>query len=232
MYRFAIVDDQEFDKDRISELIDNYITDKNITIEKTYYQDPLKFDFEIIYDAVFLDIDMPTQDGISFAKELLKKQNTKVIFMTNHNEYVFVSLDVRPFHFLRKEDIDTQAPYVLNLLFETLKKENIFLNIHSKDTFKKMNYLDIYYISMDDHICEIYTSTTRYQTWDTLTALYNQLFLYDFIKINKSQLVNLRYVKQIDNHKIILTNNIVLTISLRRKTQVIQDYEKYIMRIL
>lgn len=230
MYRFAIIDDQEISKDIILKHIQQYFFIKKISIKETYYQDPLTFDFDVNYDAIFLDIDMPTQDGITFARELKKKNNTPIIFMTNHSQYVFSTLDVQPFHFIQKENIDVQAPNVLELLFNKLKKENIFININDKGIQKRINYIDIYYISIDDHICEVYTQDNCYQTWDTLSSLYENLHLYDFIKINRSTLVNLKHISRIEKNNIILNNNTVLSVSIRLKPTVIKHYQSYIIR--
>jgi two-component system LytT family response regulator len=44
---------------------------------------------ELNFDVIFLDIDMPNFDGFETAKILNEKANCELVFVTNHEEFVF-----------------------------------------------------------------------------------------------------------------------------------------------
>ena len=54
-----------------------------------------------------------------------------------------------------------------------------------------------------------------------------QLFSYDFVKIHKKYIVNLKYIKRIHiaEEKILLDNGVELEISRRNKTNVLKKYK-------
>lgn len=55
------------------------------------------------FDIIFLDIDMPDISGFDVAK-VLRDNNSRcfLIFITNHSELVYESMDFQPFNFIRK----------------------------------------------------------------------------------------------------------------------------------
>lgn len=55
-----------------------------------------------IFDILLLDIDLPDKSGIDFANDYIKiYPNTKIIFISSHNELVFDSFKVHPYNFIR-----------------------------------------------------------------------------------------------------------------------------------
>ena len=55
------------------------------------------------FNVIFLDIDMPKLTGFDIAKKLRDLlSRCFIIFITNHSELVYESLDFQPFNFIRK----------------------------------------------------------------------------------------------------------------------------------
>ena len=76
-------------------------------------------------DVLFLDIDMPQQDGFSVATELTAMENKPlIIFLSSLDHLVYQSFAFQPFWFLRKshlEDLPTKNYYI----FYHLNRYNI-----------------------------------------------------------------------------------------------------------
>ena len=62
-----------------------------------------------------------------------------------------------------------------------------------------------------------------YEIRNTLSQMEKQLLSYDFVKIHKKYIVNLKYIKRIHiaEEKILLDNGVELEISRRNKTKVL-----------
>ena len=75
------------------------------------------------YDLVFMDIEMPGPDGIEVCRRLRRKnENTLVIFISNKEELVFQSFEVRPFRFIRKSEFESQLPALAAAVEVELRK--------------------------------------------------------------------------------------------------------------
>lgn len=60
---------------------------------------------DVVFDLMFLDIDMPGTDGIALGEKLRKMNNgTDIIYVSNREDRVFDALKVRPFGFVRKSN--------------------------------------------------------------------------------------------------------------------------------
>ena len=114
-----------------------------------------------IFDILLLDIDLPDKNGIDFANDYIKiYPNTKIIFISSHNELVFDSFKVHPYSFIKKENINIELNDTLLELLNLLKlhKKEIVLNNKDHTTIIQQN--DIIYIESLKHYCYIHTKCT------------------------------------------------------------------------
>lgn len=84
-----------------------------------------------IIDIIFIDINMPEENGIDFTKRVLKdRETTKIIFITSHKEYALDAFEVYAFDYIVK-------PVNRERLTESINK------IRKKsDTVKNVDLLD------------------------------------------------------------------------------------------
>ncbi len=120
---FAVCDDDEIVCEAICEKISKIVTSCGISVSCDKYVSPVSLynnikNGERIYDALFLDIDMPKLDGVELAKALRKRESTvDIIFVSNREDKVFETFPVRPFGFIRKNNFthdlkDTLHSYI------------------------------------------------------------------------------------------------------------------------
>ena len=207
MYCFAIIDDDIHDLNQISKALKEHCDYHHIKYNVDLYNDPLEFSFNKYYDAIFLDIDMPSIDGMKLANQINSYYSTKIIFVTNYTNYINIVFNVRPFHFINKCNLKIEIIKVLTLLFKYLNKEKIRLK--TKRGIENVGIEDIYYIQKKDNLTMIYTKDKEYDIWESISTLYDKLKSFHIEKVNQSTLVNLRYIKVLNNKTIIRNINII-----------------------
>ena len=93
-------------------------------------------------DVLFLDIDMPQQDGFSVANELSAMANKPlIIFLSSLDHLVYQSFAFQPFWFLRKmhlEDLPTVIEKLLHLL--SAQQVQYTININGSTTCLSSRY--------------------------------------------------------------------------------------------
>lgn len=73
---------------------------------------------DIVFDILFLDIELERENGLEIAKEYPYKKETRIIFLTSHVEEMSNGYKVRAFRFLTKT-IDQK--YFEEALFSAIK---------------------------------------------------------------------------------------------------------------
>ena len=134
-------------------------------------------------DLMFLDINMPFIDGISFLKKLTDPPKT--IITSAHSEYALESYDLnvtdyllKPISFERFEIAVTKVFNILNDLESNSKKiSHDFIFVRVNKVSVKINYDDIFVIeSLKDYI-KIITKTSSFIVHTTLTSFMIYLVL-------------------------------------------------------
>ena len=159
-------------------------------------------------DLIFLDIQMPSINGIDFLKSLTKKPY--VIITSAYKEFAIDGFNLDVIDFLLK-------PITLDRFFKGINKfleikaktinkiseipnnnEKISIkDLFVKDTNKtyRLNPLDILYIEGMREYIKIITLNENIVTKSSLTKFYSQLPQEFFIRTHKSYIINIKKVK-------------------------------------
>lgn len=179
------------------------------------------------FNILFLDIDMPNISGFDIAKKL-RDQMSKcfIVFITNHSELVYESLDFQPFNFIRKNcsiPIENSTEKVIRKILRHMKQnERIILedDISGKISVR-LN--DIMYVESDKHyvIYHVSGNENTIKMRDNISDIETEFAAYDFIRIHKRYIVNLHFVSNIDTH-----NNEIVLGSIHTKLPLSRNYKK------
>lgn len=231
MYNFAIIDDNLEDQLKLKNKLQKYCISHNSKMVCDTFFSPDLFDLKSCYDAVFLDIVMPEHNGIDFARKLNHSYETKIIFVTNHKNYMHTSFDVHPFHYICKDNFDRECQHVFKQLFQLLNKQKSFIVASINNSKQNIPIQSIYYIEIDDHLCTIHLEKDKdfIQLRQPIKCLYQQLINYHFIQINRATLINMKYISHIVNNTITLKNNISLSFTHKYKKEFYTLYKSYIL---
>ena len=210
MYNITIIDDNQHDLNSIFSLVNDYCQINKHEVRIRCCNDPLQIKDLINQDLIFLDIDMPSINGIEFATTL--SNNTIIIFITNMEHLVFDSFKVHPFDFIRKRRMDKELFYALKAVFKLINEKNKYLILKTYQGKAKIKINDILFCETTDHITTIHTINKSFQVRKSLKEIIKMINSNDFFHINKSYYVNLDYVKVYDCKKIIMNNDKIISI--------------------
>ena len=235
--RIAICDDDKKYAERMKELIVNaYIEQKGLTksIECILYstaQMLVQQYLEDKIDIVFMDIELGEELGLDVAKQLKKiDDELAIVYMTNHDHYVFDAYVCRPLGFIRKSrDIVDLNRAMVEITYYINKK---YATILLKDNMKniELSIRDIRAIEVYNHNIVVMMKNKEFTVRDKLSRIEQILYRYDFIKISRSRMVNPMYIQNITGEKIYLYGDDVLEVSSRRIADVYDQWEKYQMK--
>lgn len=164
-------------------------------------------------DLLFLDIEMPLINGISFLKAL--KDKPKTIFTTAYKEYAFEGFELgvvdyllKPFSYERFEqaiDRIRSVAAVSNGAADTLL-------IKEKVGFINIRQMDILYIEGCKDYIKIVTKDQTHVIYHTLKGMLKRLNPVYFIQSHKSYIVNKSFIARIQEERLILVNQVIVPI--------------------
>lgn len=193
------------------------------------------------FQIIFLDIDMPKFSGFDVAKTLRDDLSSCfIIFITSHSELVYESMDFQPFHFIRKNcdiSIEESVYRIVKKLMRHMKQyEKVILE--DRESGRNAVYIhDIMYIESDKHYLNYYITGKNISIRErrSMKECEEKYERYDFVKIHKRYLVNLRYLTYFDGNRNEITLSVTgkrLTMSKNYKKNVDEKYTLYLRSIL
>lgn len=183
-----------------------------------------------MFDAVFLDLDMPEMNGMEAASHLNKlNQSTEIVFVTNHDELVYKAFRFKAIGFIRKKYISEEIDEILDSLIENInaKRQNIVFSGFEK----KYSINEIIYMQSDDHYVDVFTENGKNTIRVKLNDIEKEYSHYGFLRIHSRFLVNYRYIYSIENNVVILSNRSQLPISRNRSKIVKKNFQFFSRRI-
>lgn len=231
--KIAIVEDTSSDLIYIQDCLIRLSEEKNVPIQVSTYHDSLLLlsDYNMQFDCIFMDIQVPGVNGMEGAKKLRQTDPTvPVIFVTNLENFAIQGYTVNAFDYIIK-------PYT----YEKIKSvwERLVSKIHSErsnDIFIKnpdgviripINLL--YYVSVEKHCIYYHTAFGVFQERSSMKSAEEALLKYDFTRINSCYLVNMRYIENVCGDEVWLREE-RLKISRARKKKLLSDINEYILK--
>lgn len=180
------------------------------------------------YDLIFLDIDMPGMDGITFAKRLRAGDcGTDIIFISSREDKVFESLRTNPSGFVRKRRFLEDVPEIVELWLKSRPKDaEKKLVIHSKEATYTFSVDTVPYIESRGKVQYIH-ATDRDEPVAlrrSMQDLEESLEPFGFLRIHKGYLVNYKFIRRLQEDEAVLTNEERLPLSRRRIQEIRNRY--------
>ena len=175
-------------------------------------------------DLVFLDVEMPGENGFHLLDQLDYMPN--VILTASKTEYAFQAFKYNVLDYLKKPFTFAQFQDSISKVLAkdfTAKtpenKEDIFIKSDGKLT--RLNYSDILYIeSVGDYVKYI-TLSKQYLTHSTLKAIEEKMDVKHFMKVHRSYIVNLHKIMDIQDYSLVIEGK-VIPISKSYKSSMLQ----------
>lgn len=227
-YKIAIVDDEENDLKHVSHHISDFFTSTNIQLNT--YRDALCFPINTNFDVLFLDIDMPQVSGLELAKKYKKRhENALIIFITSHNELVYKACNIHPFDFIRKENLDTEMPDVLEEINYQLSHLHPSVTFYINGNAYVLKKELILYCESFNHQTEIHFDTSSITVNMQLGDVERTIDSNHFKRVGRSYLVNMKKVTKLEGTTLYLSEHHQIPIS-RRKKKLVLEYMKEVQQ--
>lgn len=181
----------------VKTLLSQKVSDSDLFIKRYMRSSLLLADHErLYYDVAFLDIDMPEIDGLTVG-DLMVKLNPDcfIIYVSSHSKYAKQSIMHHVFRFIDKGNIDD-----FNEAIESLVKN--YFTLHrsinvlpdQKQDLSKVLYFTAGHTFAETH----YIDGKTYKTKFTMSQIETELAENWCCRVNRSTIVNLYHVYDVD----------------------------------
>lgn len=168
-------------------------------------------------DLVFLDIQMPAMDGFGVIETVGMEKMPAVVFVTAFNEYAIAAFEVQAVDYLLKpfdqerfaksfqRAYDRIAAGEENLavftrLLEEIKSESGYLKrimVKKGTRYSFVKIADVIYLSAEEKYVNIHTREGKHMIRQTLAGIEARLDPSKFVRIHRSHIINVDFVKEI-----------------------------------
>lgn len=230
----TICDDDAVFAEKVKKLCENIMKkEQKNQIELIYVSSGEEFlQLKQHTDILLLDIEMKDISGID-VKEKLKTSDcdTKIIFMTSHTERMREAFGKYVYGFVMKDKYQELEKILLPVIQE-IEEESIYFLVDDIKEKKQVKLKDIYYIKAARNYIDIFTEYKSYLKRQKMNDCEREINKKDFFRVHKSYIVNLRYIKTVNQKEIILNGDIKVPVA-RGKCNLIKGaYMDYLKRKL
>ena len=162
-------------------------------------------------DLLFLDIQMPDLDGISFLKSLVNPP--KVIFTTAYDQYALKGYDLeivdyllKPIPFDRFLKATNKANQLISLSSTASSNRQNFIWVRTDYQQKKIVLEDIYFIEGLKDYVKIHTTGGLIMTKLNLKNFALKLSDQEFIRVHRSFIVNISKVQSVQKSRLYIND--------------------------
>lgn len=238
MLRIAICDDEHVFAKKIETTVAKYMKGKCLLYKIDIFNsgnDFVELGVKMTkYNIVFLDINMERLDGIETAKIIRSfSREMFIVFVTAYINYTLEGYKVDAIRYLLKEKekfdesiyecIDTilyKMNYVVN------KKEIQFNEGKRRIALDRMLYIESALHKLEFNIVEE-DRTKIYTMYNSLDNIEKEYSGYEFIRMHRSFLVNMRHIRMVERYKMTLSTGKELIIPKARYKFVNEAYVAY-----
>lgn len=203
--RVIIVDDEFLAREELKHFIQNY-SNLDIIGEFADGIEVLKFIQNNEVDVIFLDINIPSLDGVLLAKSISKFiKKPYIIFITAYKEHAIEAFEVEAFDYILKPYSESRIISMLKKLESSnINEKNLSLNnISNKISLWKNEKIivvdvdNIYYCLARERVTFIFTKNEEYSVNLCISEFYKKLPKNIFFKCHRSYIVNLNKISEI-----------------------------------
>jgi two-component system LytT family response regulator len=241
-----IVEDEEASRITLRNYLGKYCPTIELLGEASNVDEAYKLIIRQKPDVIFLDVEMPYGNAFDLL-EKFDQLDFEVIFVTAFSKYALEALNLSASNYLLKpvnieqlieavdkvqqQISDHKAIKTSNILLENLAIENKQLKkmvLPMLDGFEVVQLKDIVWCNANDNLTDLHLLDGSKRTvCRTLKFYENVLTDYNFIRIHKSHMININYVKLYRKGKggeITLDNGVSLKLSPTRKSNFLERF--------
>ncbi|MGG7144262.1 LytR/AlgR family response regulator transcription factor [Clostridium nigeriense] len=201
-----IVDDEFLAREELKYFIQNY-SKIDIISEFSDGIEVLKFIQNNEIDIIFLDINIPSLDGVLLAKSISKfTKKPYIVFITAYKEHAVEAFEVEAFDYILKPYSESRIVSMLKKLesIDNSKNNNSLknsisnkINLWKNEKIIVVDINDIYYCVARERITCVFTKDEEYSVNLCISDFYEKLPKDIFFKSHRSYIVNINKIREI-----------------------------------
>ncbi len=238
MFRIAICDNSPKDLQRNLDVVEKWTREvhgKDIMIDVFQNVGDLLCSHNLEkYALMILDILMPKESGIDFARAIRRKgDDTMVIFVSATTEYAMEAFGIQALGYVNK-------PVKYHEIKNLLDRARVIYDARPQKTMNILSNEGPVKIDLMDLVCvENSNRKIRYSLRDgRCVEVSRRIGIFEemiepipseknFVQTHKSYFVNLRYIKQVQDHQVLMDNGMEIPVAKRRLKELQNRYIAY-----
>lgn len=211
MLRCIIADDEKPARSRMKKLLSKYSDKIKIIAEAVDGIDAIEKAEDFVPDFIFLDIEMPGLNGIEVANQL--NPMISPIFVTAYDEYAIQAFETNAIDYLVKPVNELRLAKTIEKIYKQKNQNqnlppNLLSSLHAHHLPKRIafkvgskyeifNSENISFIQSKDQYSSCMVEEKEVLSDDTLEQILARLNPEIFIKVHRSYIINLNYLKEL-----------------------------------
>lgn len=220
MLKVAIVEDNCASAEKLRGFLDRYAKENGKSFDLVVFEDALLFldGYKRIYDMVFMDIELPSINGMEAAKRLRAVDRQVIlIFVTNMARYAVKGYEVDALDYLVKPVHYGDFERKLRRAVARLEEASEAILVVRQSGFLRLRLQEIRYIEVQGHTLIFHTENGLVNGGGTLLETEEKLKSKGFLRCNKCYLVNQKHIEGVQGYTLLMTGGEELQISRPRK---------------
>ncbi|MDO5388999.1 MAG: LytTR family DNA-binding domain-containing protein [Clostridia bacterium] len=176
------------------------------------------------FDVIFLDIEFPDGrlgvDVGNFIRNNLRDMDTQIIYVSAVRDNIMSLFDSRPLNLLPKPIDGEKLSRVLKTAHELTDRNERYFHYKAGGSVYRIKYNEIRYFESMSRKIKIAGNGRDYEFYGNITDIEEKLDGSNFVKIQRSYIINLNYVKEYHSSYVIMENETRISVSRSYKERV------------
>lgn len=238
MLNIAIVEDESAHADLLVQYIGEWSAKNQIRCQFQFFSNAESFLFEWeenrVWDALFLDIQMPGIDGVELARRIREQDGrVAIVFTTGITDYLQEGYEVAALHYLVKPLDKQKVAICMERITDGREQagDGQVCLVEAEGASMRIRAKDITYIEAFSHETEVHVKQSVYRVREGIGVWQERLSGGGlFVLCHRSYLVNLMYVARIDKTELVLDGGEQIPLSRRSRREVNEAFIHFYSR--
>lgn len=227
----GICDDEKEYRNVIRQNCERYAVNNSLQFTyKIFMSGEQLIEFNEEIDILFLDIEMSGMSGIKIM-ELLEGRDSirRIIFVSSHDEYIFDTYSAKTRGFVRKPILFDEFKKRMNKVICEITEDKVYMfETDGEKKYIKLNDL-IYFKGMGNYV-RVIGLNEEYTVYGNIKYWNEQLKESGIVRVHKSYMVNLRYVRNWKKSLYIEEINIEIPVGRRFYLEGEKMFQQYLLK--
>lgn len=215
MLSVAIIEDDDVAAQRLRESLERYAQESGEPVTVTAFPEATRFleGYRPTHDIVFMDIEMPTMDGMTAAARLREMDKQVVlIFVTNMAQYAAKGYEVDAMDYILKPFGYTDFERKFERAVRACRRGSASIIVTEQGGTHRVLLREIEYIEVRGHSLLLHTESGIVRGTGTLQATEAKLGGEGFLRCSKAFLVNQLHVRAVKGSTLEMSSGDLLSI--------------------